>query len=575
MADDEEWERDMAAFAAAVDGGDDNDCKPSSNIPWMADDEDYNRAIAASLAEKRSGDDDDDCKPPSNKRPRNKKTYGDARDSLVMESMPSTPSPPNCLHLVLVSRGSEETAAEDNCQLQTEKMNFWANRIVRDRHGIPVKIHLQAQFQHVNRHNGGIQASDHFPEFISELKSIDFTQIDGDLVVMANETLRFCLEEDGLVTLEKRLKRDVNPKIRLETLKEMGQNKQQAARANQEKDRLDRATEKNTSHYDALHNLPIHQECVEISNSIEAKKNEINHILSESGVSGLPQWMRNVVQQRNTVGHGLQTNQAFLQDSSNFSGLSIDEMVDKWIKQVKLSGAPRGEFQTLMWMRESVNNDHVRGRKKIGENDLLRDQLEWNLAAMYAIDGINRTSIAIQQSLGKRDAVTLEMTREFEIIALPGPLENIIATSPNRHFQSKQYLKDLYYGLLRRGCINPLFSKYLGRVSKLSDPKPTPWDTAELSFRLESEKKREFKVSNDQKKKAITSIPVELNYGPFAHKSKEDIQTIVYVANQLSTKNRSDLLADRLRGLSMGEDDEDQCNVDENDVRKPPAKKKN
>jgi hypothetical protein len=97
----------------------------------------------------------------------------------------------------------------------------------------------------------------------------------------------------------------------------------------------------------------------------------------------------------------------------------------------------------------------------------------------------------------------------------------------------------------------------------------------QICLRLESEKKGEFKVSNDQKKKAITSIPVKLNYGPFAHKSKEDIRKIVYVANQLSWKKRSDLLADRLRGLSMGEDDEDECNVDENDVRKPPAKKKN
>jgi hypothetical protein len=445
MADDEEWEGSIAAFAAAVDGGD-----------------------------------DDDCKPPSNKRPRNKKTYGDARDSLVMESMPSTPSPPNRLHLVLVSRGSEDTAAEDNCQLQTEKMNFWANRIVRDRHGIPVKIHLQAQFQHVNRRNGGIQASDHFPEFISELKSIDFTQIDGDLVVMANETLRFCLEEDGFVTLEKRLKRDVNPKIRLETLKEMGQNKQQAAGANQEKDRQNRATEKNTSHNDALHNLPIHTECLDTFNSIEAKKIEIKDILSsKSGVDGLKSWMKNVVQQPpNTVGNGLPTNQAFLQDPRNFSGLTSDEMVDKWIEVVEGSGAPPGTFGSLMWMRESNDDDT---RRKIGENNWLQDQLAWNLAAMSTFEEFDRKSVGVQQSCGKRDKVSPEMTREFEIIALPGPLRNIIATSPNRHFQSKQYLKDLYYGLLRRGGINPLFSKYFGRVSNLSDPKPTPWDTADLS----------------------------------------------------------------------------------------------
>ena len=541
----------------------------------MADYEHYNRAIAASLPQKRSDDDDDDCKPSSNKR-QCRKIYGDENDGLIMEPMSSSPSSPkNCLHLVLVSRGSDRTASEDNCELQTERMNFWANRIVRDLHRIPVKIHLQAQFRQVNRHNGGIQTSKHFDDFITELKSIDFTKIDGDLVVMANETLRFCLDEVRLVTLEKRLKRDVNPKIRLETLKEMGQNKQQAAGANEEKDRLDRATEKNTSHHDALHNLPIHPECEKTSNSIATTRKEINHVLSsKSGVNGLDQWMRDVAQLPNTVGHGLKTNQAFLQDSSNFSGLGIDEMVDKWIKQVKWSGAPPGNFGSLIWMRQSMDYDHCR-RKKIGENDLLQDQLEWNLAGISAINGIDGTSIAIQQSLGKRDSVTLEMTREFEIIALPGPLKNIIATSPNRHFQSKQYLKDLYYGLLRRGKINPHFSKYFGRVNELTGTKPTAWDTADLSFKLESEKKGKFKDSNDQKKQVIANIPVELSYGPFANKSKEVIRKIVYVANQLSTKRRSDLLVDRLHRLSMGEDDEDECSVDENDERKPPAKKKN
>ena len=288
----------------------------------------------------------------------------------------------------------------------------------------------------------------------------------------------------------------------------------------------------------------------------------------------MDQWVRGVAQLPNTVGHGLPTNQAFLRNRRNYSDLPINEAVDKWIKVVEESGALRGKFRSLMWMRESTDNDHA-SRKKIGENDLLQEQLEWNLAAIYAIDGIDRTSIAIQQSLGKRDVVTLELTRVFEIIALPGPLRDIIATSPNRFFQDDAPLKNLYYGLLHRRRINPFFSKYFGRVSELSDPKPTPWDTADLSFRLESEKKGEFKDSNDQKKKAIASIPVELNYGPFVQKSKEDIRKIVWVANRLSTMKRSDLLADRLRGLSMGEDDEDECNVDETDERKPPAKKKN
>lgn len=437
--------------------------------------------------------------------------------------------------------------------------------ILRDVYNIHVNIHLEAEFQQVNRHDGGIQTSNHFEEFIKELERID-KEIDGrQLLVMATETLRFALDERGIDSLEKRLKR-INPNIRLETLKEMGQNKQQAARANEEKDRHDRATEQKTSHIDALNNSPIHPECVETFNSIATKRNEINHILSsKSGVNGLDQWMRNVMQQRNTVGHGLPTNQAFLQNPSNFSGLSIDEMVDEWIQQVKWSGADPGNFES---MRESAENS----RRIIGEDNLSQDQFVWNLAAIDVIECIDRKSVGIQQSCGRRDTVTLEMTREFEIIALDGPLRDIIATSPNRHFQSNQRLKDLYYGLLRKRGIYPHFSKYFGRVNKSTDTKPTSWDTADLSFKLESEKKGEFKDSNDQKKKAIAIIPVELNYGPFANESVETIRKIVYVANKLSRKRRDHLLAEFER-LSIGKDDEDEYSVNEDDERKLPPRR--
>ena len=564
MAEDEEWERVIAASIAQKRSDDDDDDQQFQR--------DTENAMKASLGCKNSdnsgsdphahdGGDDDDCKPSSNKRPRNKKTYGDERDSLVMESMPSSPSPPNCLHLALVSRASDDTPAEDGCQLQLIKMNMFANALRAPPYNIHVNIHLEAEFQLVNRRNGGIQSSKHFEELIKELERID-KEIDGDLVVMANEILRFALDKRGIVDLEARLKR-INPNTRLETLKEMGQSKQPAAHANEEKDRQNRATEKNTNHMDALENLPINGECLDTFNSIAAKKIEIKDILSsKSGAKD--QWMKNVVQQPpNTVGNGLPTNQAFLQDPRNFSGLSSDEMVDKWIEVVEDSGAPPGTFGSLMWMRESEEDDT---RRKIGENNWLQDQLEYNLAAMDVIEGIDCTSVGIQQSCGKRDVVNLEMTRVFEIIALPGPLRNIIATSPNRFFQEKPHLKVLFYGLLRRGDITPLFSKYFGRVRKLSDTKPTSWDIANLSFELETEKRGEFKKSKEQKKKATASIPVELNYGPFARLSDETIRKIVYVANKLSTKTRKDLLA------HLDEDDKE-CSVDEDDERKMPAKR--
>lgn len=88
----------------------------------MAEDRDLKRAIAESLADNdeqqflsdldqakkaslNEGGHYDDCNPHSNKR-QCRKFYGDEKDGLVMESMPSSTSPPNCLDLALVSRNS-------------------------------------------------------------------------------------------------------------------------------------------------------------------------------------------------------------------------------------------------------------------------------------------------------------------------------------------------------------------------------------------------------------------------------------------------------------------------------------